>query len=316
MKITVTGGTGFVGLAVIKALAATGKQLVIFTRKNIISSNPNITYVKVDYSNPKDLEKNLAGCDAVIHLAAALFCRTANEYFKANEETAKNLNLAAQKAGVKKIVYISSLAAGGPMGINQPDRIEDMQDNPVSNYGKSKLAAEKALINFPGEIVILRPPIVYGPRDEGFSKIAQWVKKGIMIVPNCDKTPFSFIYLKDLTKCIEKALYTRLPKGEKYYVCENKTYQWGEFIDEMAFQMGVKKPKMLKMPFAVLYGAGLAYEILSYIFGALPVLNRDKAREACGGKWTCIPSKWEKATGFRNWTSLKEGLKETFSQDK
>ncbi|MEW5951262.1 MAG: NAD-dependent epimerase/dehydratase family protein [Elusimicrobiota bacterium] len=316
MKIAVTGGTGFVGSAVVKNLTALNEKILILSRRESQSYNPNISVLKTDYHNMENLTDNLKGCDALIHLAAALFCRSSREYFKANAVTAKNLRIAAQKTGIKKIVYVSSLAAGGPMPLDAQDRTESINDNPISAYGKSKLAAEKELLEFSGDLVVLRPPIVYGPKDAGFSKIAQWVKKGIMVVPGSDRTPFSFIYLKDLAKCVQTALYSDFPKGEKYYVCENKTYQWGEFIEEMALQMKVKKPKMIKMPPSALYAAGFAYEVISYITKTEPVLNRDKAREAAGGKWTCSSSKWEKASGFSSWTPLREGLKETFSEAK
>lgn len=315
MKIAITGGTGFVGTAVTKALVSRGEEITLLSRNEGTGRN-GASIVKVDYHSPQSLYSALNGCDAVIHLAAALFCRSSQAYFKANTDSARNLRIAAEKAGIKKIVYVSSLAAGGAMPPEGPDRNEEMPDNPISNYGKSKLAAENELSSFSGSLSILRPPIVYGPKDAGFSKIAEWVRKGLMVVPGSAETRFSFIYLYDLAACIEKALYAGLPSGKKYYVCENSTFQWGEFIEHMAMEMKVKRPKMISLPPAALYAAGFIYEIISYLASAEPVLNRDKAREAAAGKWTCSPAKWEKETGHKNWTSLKEGLKMTFSEGK
>ncbi len=314
MKIAITGGTGFVGKAVTKSLLLKGGDIRILSRS--AGKNDNALRIKVDYENEESIRQAIDGCDAVIHLAATLFARTSDSYFKANANTATKLARAANKAKIKKIVYISSLAAGGPSCVDGPDRTEDMPDNPVSNYGKSKLAAEKELKEFNGHLTILRPPIVYGPKDAGFSKIAEWVKKGLMVVPGSIDTKFSFIYLSDLAKCIEQALYCDLPDKEKYYVCDSHTYKWGDFIEKMAQAMKVPRPKMISLPSSLLYAAGFVYEMVSLISSADPVLNRDKAREASAGKWTCLPHKWEKTCGEYKWTNLEDGLKMTFKEEK
>lgn len=312
MNIIITGGTGFIGKALAQKLIEKGHNITILTRKTPLNKL-KANYKEVDYSNTKSLISAISNGDILVHLAAALFCRTKNEFFKANVLTTQNLVKAANETNIKKIVYISSLAAGGP----SPDktfRNEEMSDNPISYYGKSKLQAEKEIENFKkGSYIILRPPIVYGPKDSGFSKIAQWVKKGIMIVPGDENNLFSFIFLNDLIRCIIKSTEEENLLKEKFYVCENRAYKWKEFIEKMAEKMKVKKPIMVKVPKSIIYATGWFYEIFSFIGNFEPVFNRDKAREASGGNWICSPNKWEKRTGMTDWTELEKGLSLTFN---
>lgn len=309
MKIIVTGGTGFIGSNLIKSLKSLGYKVISFTRKNSYEKD-GVEYIKVNYHNPQDIEKQLH-CDILIHLAAVLFARNKREFIDENVTTTKNLVDAAIKNGVEKIIYLSSLAAGGPSQDPLKPKTENDQDTPVSYYGLSKLMGEwevKRASNW----VILRPPIVYGPKDEGFSTIARWVKKGIMISPSNPNSYFSFIFVDDLVKCIIKAIDKDL-KNDLFYVCDRKVYHWDEFISTMAANMGVKKPKTIKMPQTLMKITALSFEIFSYITKTKPVFNRDKIREASVSHWIASPKKWEDTTGFKDWTDIEEGLKKTFN---
>jgi len=138
-----------------------------------------------------------------------------------------------------------------------------------------------------------------------------------MIVPGKKDALFSFIFLDDLVNCIIKTIEdNNIPIKEKYYVCENKIYQWSEFIEKMAEKMKVKKPLMINANPKILYLTGFIYELFSFIGNFEPVFNRDKAREANNAYWTCSPKKWEKITNFKEWTSLEEGLTITFKEEK
>jgi nucleoside-diphosphate-sugar epimerase len=313
MKVVITGGRGFVGSNLIRIIKESYKwDLVVFTR----SSNNEIDgvkYLSVDYHNIDTLEKGLKDCDLMIHLAATLFARNKKEYLRENVDSTKNLVSVAQKTGVKKIIYVSSLAAGGPSKDENNPRDEDMKDNPVSNYGLSKLVSENYVKKF-REWVILRPPIVYGPKDDGLSTIASYVKKGFMIFPSNPASKFSFIFVEDLCRCIIRSIEDDI-KNEIFYVCDPKKYTWSEFINTMADYMGVKHPVMIKLPSVLMNLFAFSYEAFSYIFKTKPVLNRDKIREAKAFHWICTAQKWEKKTGFNKWTDILDGLKKTFSKN-
>ena len=311
--IAVTGGTGFVGRALSKALLAKGFAVRIITRRKPAVLLEGAAYAEADFADTESLKRALAGADAAVHLAAALFCRSKEDFMRAN--AVGTANLAAAAGGtptLKKLVYISSLAAGGPSSAEAP-RTEAEKEAPVSFDGISKLGGEKAVRNFPGAFVILRPPIIYGRKDSGFSKIAEWVRKGVMVNAGSAGGRFSFVYLDDLVGAVVAALETNKFDGGTFYVCEGRSYAWKEFIALLAAGMGVKMPFMLSLPPRAVYAVGWLYEAVTAVTGAEPMMNRDKAREASAPNWTASPALWEKTAGSAAWTPLEEGIKKTFS---
>lgn len=311
--IAVTGGTGFVGRALSKALLEKGFAVRVITRRKPAAEQEGAAYAEADFADIESLKKALAGADAAIHLAAALFCRSKEDFMRANAEGTANFAAAAVATpGLRKIIYLSSLAAGGPSPADAP-RTEADADAPVSFYGMSKLEGEKAVKNFPGAHVILRPPIIYGKKDSGFSKIAEWVRKGVMVNAGSAGGRFSFVYLDDLVNAIISALYSNLFDGGTFYICENRAYAWKDFIAMLARGMGVKMPFMLSLPAWAVYAVGWLYEAVTALTGAEPMMNRDKAREASAPNWTASPALWEKTSGAAEWTPLAEGIKKTFA---
>lgn len=311
--IAVTGGTGFVGRALAKALLEKGYAVRVVSRRPPSDPLPGASYAVADFSDRASLAAALDGADAAVHLAAALFCRSREAFLKANAGGTANLVAAANGLpSLGKLVYISSLAAGGPAG-DEP-RTEAAPDAPVSCYGLSKLEGEKAAKAFSGgPVVILRPPIVYGKKDFGFSTIAKWVRRGLMVNAGSAGGKFSFVYLDDLVRAIVSALETARFDGGTFYVCENRAYAWKEFISLLAAGMGVKMPLLVSLPPWAVYAVGWLYEAVTAVAGAEPALNRDKAREAAAPNWTCSPALWEKAAGGAAWTPLAEGIRKTFS---
>ena len=301
------------GRALSKALLEKGYAVRVLTRKKTAVMLEGTAYAVTDFSDVESLKRALEGADAAVHLAAALFCRSKEGFMRANAAGTANLAAAAGATpALRKLVYISSLAAGGPSSAETP-RTEAEKEAPVSFYGQSKLEGEKAVRKFAGSFVILRPPIIYGKKDFGFSKIAEWVRKGIMVNAGSAGGRFSFLYLDDLVTAIIAALETDKFNGGTFYVCEGRSYEWKEFIALLAAGMGVKMPVMLSLPPWAVYGVGWLYQAVTAVTGAEPAMNRDKAREAAAPNWTSSPALWERTAGSANWTPLEEGIKKTFS---
>jgi nucleoside-diphosphate-sugar epimerase len=314
--VVITGGTGFIGGALARALLALGYKPRIFTRRPPARRLDGAEYRIVSFDDAESLRNAAEGADFIIHMAAVLFSRTRAGFEKANITGTANLVKAAGSLSKhpEKFIYISSLAAGGPPPAAAP-RNEAMPDAPISNYGLSKLGGEREIKKLPATIraTVLRPPIVYGKNEFAVSQIAQWVKKGFMINAGSGGGTFSFIHIDDLTAAIITAMENTATDGRTYYVCEKKVYAWKDFIGLLAAAMNVKMPYMLDLPKNFLGALGLAYEAISWLTGSTPVFNRDKAKEGSAGNWTADPSKWERDTGCDNWISLKDGIKKTFS---
>lgn len=314
--ILVTGGNGFIGKKLTDALLQEGYKVRVVSRRLPKNQpvNPDVTIVKADYQDPVSLQKAMQGCHMVYHLAAAIFGFKLQDFEKANTLATQNMVQAANATdGLERFVYVSSLAASGYAKESARPRTEQDEPCPSSDYGITKLGGEKAVKRLKDSIAwtIIRPPIVYGRNDSGVSKIASWVRRGLM-VNTSGKGLFSFVYVEDLVKALVSVPKLKGTEHETFFVCEEQTYLWPVFIEKMAFAMGVRKPFMPNAPLWMLKVAAWVYTSVARITGDQPALNYDKVKEAViPGHWICSSAKWQKLSG-QQFTSLDEGLKKSF----
>lgn len=316
--VLITGGNGFIGKKLTDALLLEGYQVRITSRRKPKhpSINPSVKTVQVDYNDPASLRKALKGCIGVFHLAAAIFGFKKEDFEKANVAVTRNLVRAVNMTpGIKAFVHVSSLAAAGFAADKEGPLTEEAVRVPVSDYGITKLQGEKELLALKPSVkrVVLRPPIVYGKNDSGVSKIAAWVKRGIMVNTSGNGC-FSFVYVDDLVKALVTAFKIPDTNGQTYFIAEDDCYSWDYFISEMANAMGKRKPIMPNAPYWLLRLAAWGYETTAKVFHLEPALNYDKIKEAAiPGHWICSNKKWKKLTG-QHFTPLREGLKKSFGK--
>src|SRR6266853_5041693 len=175
MLVFVTGATGFVGSHVARALAENGANLRLLVRSN--SHLKNIADLKADLftgdlRGPASLEKGIAGCEVIFHVAAdyRLWVRDPEEMYRANVEGTRAILEAARKSGVRRVVYTSSVATmgftqnGTPADENSPVSL----DNMIGPYKRSKFMAEQVAIEAARsglDLVIVNPSTPVGERD-------------------------------------------------------------------------------------------------------------------------------------------------------
>ncbi|MBO4706975.1 MAG: NAD-dependent epimerase/dehydratase family protein [Elusimicrobiaceae bacterium] len=315
MKAVITGGSGFVGKRLAKALIDKGWKVIIFSRSN---KNSGLTKtVKVNYFDIDDLTKNLEGTDIIFHLAAVLFANNKQEFEKGNATLTANLVAAAKKTKtIKHFVYQSSLAVAGPSKNTDNLIDENCTCMPISDYGKTKLLGEEEVKKLPPQITytILRAPTVYGGAEAGVSKISAWVKRGLMVNPSKKDMYFSFVYVGDLVNSLVLAATNDNTKNETFFISEESIYTWEDFIAKLAIAMGIKKPIILNLPSYLLKFTGFCYGSIAKITHTVPALNYDKVTEALApGHWACSSKKWLNLTG-QKFLSLDEGLKKTYKK--
>lgn len=176
MTSLVTGATGFVGSAVTRALLARGETVRVLARPDSDRRNIESLSVEVaegDLRDPASLERALAGCEALFHVAAdyRLWVPDPETIYEANVAGTRRLMLAAGQAGVARIVYTSSVATlglnrdGSPANEETPVALSDM----IGHYKRSKFLAEeevRGLVEHNGlPAVIVNPSMPVGPRD-------------------------------------------------------------------------------------------------------------------------------------------------------
>lgn len=320
MKKTVllTGGNGFIGKRLTDALLQAGYQVRVVSRHAPQTQpvNPDVSIVQADYQDVNSLRQVMKGCSMVYHLAAAIFGFQYADFEKANTRATQNMVAAANDTpGLERFIYMSSLAASGYAAQADKPRLETDTPAPISDYGITKLGGEKALQQLKPSIIwtIFRAPIVYGGSDSGVSKIASWVKRGLMVNTSGNGL-FSFVYVDDLVKALAHIPTLDGTENEIFFVCEEQDYPWPDFIHKMAKAMGVRNPFMPKAPAWMLHVAAAIYSLVARLTGTQPALNYDKIKEAMiDGHWTCSGSKWRALSG-QKFTPLEEGLTKSFQK--
>jgi len=259
MRAFVTGATGFVGHHVAKALAAEGADLRLLVRKTSNLANlegiPGETHTG-DLSNPESLKPALAGCDAVVHVAAdyRLWIRDPQTMYRANVDGTRELLRLAREAGVPRVVYTSSVATmhfradGLVINEDTPVSLADM----VGHYKRSKFLAEQEAIaaaQAGQQIIILNPTTPIGPND------AKPTPTGRIFVdflngkfPAYMDTGLNLVDVAEVARTHVSALTVGKP-GRRYILGgENLTLK--QILDKMSAITGIPSPTV-KIPFAV-----------------------------------------------------------------
>ncbi len=314
MKAFVTGGTGFIGSHLVDHLIKDEgySEVRCLVRNNEKwLSGKQFTKVKGDLDDLAVLKKGVDGVDVIFHLAGMVKAPTYAELEHANVEATENLVRTAQKAGVHKMVVLSSLAAAGPSG-DQP-RTEDEPMDPVSSYGRSKKKMEQKIHSIAGNddsITILRPPAVYGPREEQIYTYFKMMNKRICpIVGDGERPRISMVYVNDVIQGILKAA-DQTDKGiYTYFISGPKIYTWNEIRGTTGKVLGKKTIPIHVKPGMVKKIAGVVEKAASF-FGSYPVLNREKANEMVL-EWICSDEKAQKELGYTPEVTLAEGISRT-----
>src|SRR5437899_7154657 len=167
--IALTGGTGFIGRYLLRELSGRGYRLRVLLRRPSVLPPECASAVVGDLARPQNMAAALAGADAVIHSAGvsqAMSGLPEDDHRALNTEATIGLARAAQRAGVRRFVFLSSIRAqSGPTAADV--LTEDLEPRPTDAYGRSKLAAERGLAELELDWVALRPVLVYGEGVKG-----------------------------------------------------------------------------------------------------------------------------------------------------
>jgi dihydroflavonol-4-reductase len=201
------------------------------------------------------------------------------------------------------MVHVSSLAAVGPSLDGTPVK-EDDEARPVTHYGKSKLEGERVVRRLVPDAVIVRPPVVYGPRDTDVFQVLKPLSKGIAVQIGSGERWFSAIYVRDL---VEGLIAASTASSRTYFLANSTPVSWGELRESAARVMG-RGARVLRIPEAVAYAAGGGAEMWARLTGTPGIISREKVAEALCPYWTCDTRRAAAEIGFEARTSLDAGL--------
>lgn len=313
--VLVTGATGFAGSHMVDLLSAAGCKVRILVRK---TSNlrwvarERVEMVTSDVRDAGSLRQLVAGVTEVYHFGGLTRARSAGEYFRVNCEGTLRLASGWLEANpnAKRFVFVSSLAASGPAPSADSPRREEDTPRPVTPYGESKLAAETALEKHLArrvQTLIIRPPAVYGERDDATLTLFQWIRRGLLPLPTPPESRVSLIHVEDLVR----GSFELSQSGARgiFHLSDGKFYSWTDVGTVISACLG-RRIRPVRVPRWFVRLAGEYGELAGRVSGHPPVINRDKVRDILQPFWTCSI---EKACNheYNPRVSLEDGMLRT-----
>ena len=240
-----TGATGFVGSHILDSLRERGLATALLIRPSsdrqfIASHLPEVELRPGAIGDLQSLRQAMAGITHVVHCAGATKAVRLDGFYEVNQTGTRNVVSAVngQEGRVQRVVYISSIAAAGPALREKPAREEDTPQ-PVSEYGKSKLAGELEVRDrCRADYVILRPPTVYGPRDVELLRLFRTVKRHLLPILS-EAQALSVVFVRDLAEAVVTCLTHPAVAGRTYFVAAREVLTARTIAAEVASQMGV-----------------------------------------------------------------------------
>lgn len=315
-RALVTGATGFIGSHVARLAAAQGYDVFALVRPRSDRARRAAFAGPVREGNLDDeasLREAVRGMDVVFHLAGATRAKNEAAFFDANAEGVARLVRAcrASAEGLRRFVYVSSLAAAGPSGSGRRV-LESDPPQPVSAYGRSKLAGEARLAECAGPLpwTIVRPPMVYGPEDQDFLQLFKAARSGFMPCLGSGEERYSIVHGEDLARGILLAAGSAAAVGRTYYLAEPVDYAQREIFALLGAAVG-RTPRLIRLPRWLGYVAAGLGSALKPFRKRPPLLTLDKLPEVLAPGWACDVSAAERDFGFRTEIALPEGAVRT-----
>ena len=313
MKALVTGATGFVGSHLAEALRRRGDEVTALVRspaKAAALEPLGVRVVAGDLDDAASLQRAVEGQDLVFHVAGLVAARDEGEFLRCNRDGTASLVSAATRANVSRLVYVSSMAAGGPAERGRPLTGTE-PPRPVTAYGRSKLAGETAVRAGALPWVIVRPPTVYGPRDREVLKVFRMARWGVAPVFGDGSQELSAVHGADLAGALAAAGTATATAGRVYYACHPEVVTSAELVRAVGRAMG-RRVRLVPVPHQVGRTLLGVTELSARAAGQSTILTRDKANEFFQAAWTGDPGPLTRDSGWRAAHDLASGLADTY----
>lgn len=314
-RTLVTGATGFVGSHVAERLSEQGHDLRCTVRATSDLrwlAGVDAETTPADLADAElDLARTLEGVERVVHAAGVTRAARGEVFRRVNASGTRRLAEAARRAGVRRFVFVSSLAARGP----------DDAEGPAGAYGRSKRRAEELLrrgaasgVEEAGrgramEVVVLRPGAVYGARDTELLPLFRLASRGWFprVASAGEVQP---VHVDDVATAAVRAVDADAPGFGPWPVAGPDRRTWPELADELEAALD-RELRRVPVPGLLLRAVGAAAEAAARATGRPPAFDRRTARDFSGRSWTCDTTATEEALGWRPRVGLAEGLART-----
>ncbi|HET8701112.1 MAG TPA: NAD-dependent epimerase/dehydratase family protein [Nitrococcus sp.] len=306
--MAVTGASGFIGGAFLEQLARERHNVVALVRRPTALQGATVRVVG-DLENAKGLAEALKGVDVLIHLAARAHVMreqsfgTLPLYRAVNVEGTRRLAAAAVAAGVRRIVFVSSIKVNGERTAARPFTAGD-EPAPQDAYGVSKREAEAALWRIAGEtdleVTVIRPPLVYGPSVKGnMRRLASLVQRGLPLPFGAVRNRRSFVSVYNLCDLLVRCIEHPAAAGQIFLASDGEDLSTPGLIREMAAALS-RPVRLWPVPVPVL-------RLMGRLTGSLDEIDR-----LCDSLQMDI-AKTRELLGWHPPLSIREGFRRAMS---
>jgi dihydroflavonol-4-reductase len=293
MKTVVTGANGFIGSAVVRRLLARGREVRCCVEPGVPTRNLDgldVEIVEAEINDRDAVGRALRGADTLYHLAAIykLWLPDYRLMYEVNVEGTKTALFAALKAGLRRVVYTSSIAAIGQPGNGQlaDESCEFNLWDEANHYVRSKWLSERDALRFAAEglpVVVVNPAFPFGERDIGPTPTGSFVVETLkQKVPGYVEGGFNAVDVEDVAEAHVLAEEKGVV-GERY-ILGNHNLTYKEFYDVVA-EIGGVRPVTRKLPGRAILGVAWLMEKAALLRGQEPKVTYDTARYAARKLW-------------------------------
>lgn len=309
----VTGGTGFIGSHLVAELLANGWDVRCVVRP---SSNLkwldglSIQPVTVDLADTDTtaLKKGLEGVSTVFHFAGVTSSPSDERYARVNTDgTRRIVNAMDEIAPGAHLIFCSSIVAAGPVKgkktINETDAAK-----PITAYGRSKLAAEGIVEESGLKYAIVRPPLVYGPRDKAVFSLFRFISHGYAPHLTTPNQKLSLVHVSDLVRGVLQIADN--DGREIYYMTDGPPHTWEELMKTIGKALG-REPKFISVSPGIADFVAKFEQVRGMVMGGKPFITPDRLTELFQTDWTCSDARARLDLEYEPQVTLAEGIKST-----
>lgn len=306
--VAVTGGTGFVGSHLVDTLGAAGVPTRVLVRDAVhprwIEGGP-AELVSGALDDAAALARLVDGAGTVIHLAGVLRAARAADFDRGNRGgTAALVAACTAVAPAARLVHVSSLAAVGPAPV--PGGVTpDAEPRPVSDYGRSKLAAEAEARRHGGPWAVLRPPAIYGPRDRDVLEFFKMAARGVALVPAGERW-LTLASVDDVVRAVVAAAAGVAPDGTVLHLGHPQPVRLDRALHVIA-AAGDVTTRVLPVPGLAIRLAGAGGAVAHRLGLHSVPITPDKAGELLARHWTADTRASLATLGVGDGRDLAEG---------
>lgn len=307
MNIVITGANGYIGCHLYRELLTFENKTPIPVMRKKNEKMENVIFIE-DINRQTQWQQHLSGANVVIHLAARAHrnnevshTRSLTVFRETNTLGTLNLARQAADAGVKRFIFISSIGVNGNQTLDKPFNAIDTP-NPAEPYAISKYEAEIELKRFAAqssmEIVIIRPPLVYGANAPGnFGKLIHTVARGIPLPLGTVNNRRSLVALPNLTNLITTCIDHPAAANQTFLVSDGEDLSTTELLERLGIALG-RSARLLPVP-------------QKFLVSSLKLLGKETLAQRLCGNLQIDMSKTRELLGWNPPISVSEALKQT-----